>query len=166
MLAHAEVVAGKAEAVARAVPHLRPDVAFVVEAAWLHDIGIFLTNAPRIGCLGEHSYICHGYLGRALLEAEGLPRHALVAERHVGVGLSVDDIRSARFPLPEREMIPQTVEERIVCYADKFFSKDDDPRREKPIETVRATIARYGAGKLEAFEALHRIFGMEDGSRA
>ena len=58
----------------------------------LHDIGIFLTHAPQIGCHGDKPYICHGYLGRELLEKEGFPRHAIVCETHVGVGLTIADI--------------------------------------------------------------------------
>jgi len=53
---------------------------FIEEAALLHDIGIFNTNLPKIGCYGRHPYISHGYLGRELLENEGLAAHALVCE--------------------------------------------------------------------------------------
>ncbi len=60
----------------------------------LHDIGIFLTNAPHIGCYGDKPYICHGYLGREILDKEGLPGHAMVCERHVGAGLTVTDIET------------------------------------------------------------------------
>ncbi len=58
-----------------------------------------------------------------MLEAEGLPRHALVCERHTGAGLTVDDIISQRLPLPLRDMTPQTLEERLICYADKFYPR-------------------------------------------
>lgn len=59
---------------------------FVEEAAMLHDIGIIYCNAPKIFCNGTHQYIEHGYLGAELLRKEGLPKHALVAERHTGTG--------------------------------------------------------------------------------
>ena len=56
--------------------------------------GFFIQRPIVSGCYGDKDYICHGYLGRALLEKEGLPAHALVCERHVGVGLSISDIRA------------------------------------------------------------------------
>ncbi len=125
----------------------------------LHDIGIFFTNAPKIGCYGYKEYICHGYLGREVLEREGMPLHALVCERHVGVGITAEEIRSNRLPLPEREMVPVSVEEKIVCLADKFFSKTEhDLLHEKPIARVREMIAKYGEEKLRLFYEWLELF--------
>ena len=118
---HSRLVADKALACAR-VRGVDADLAFVEEAALLHDIGIFMCDAPDICCTGALPYICPGNEGRRILEAEGLPRHALVCERHTGAGLTVDDIVSQRLPLPLRDMTPRTVEERLICYADKFYS--------------------------------------------
>jgi uncharacterized protein len=156
---HAGMVAGKALEVAGRVGHLAPDLGFIEEAAILHDIGIFMIHAPHLGCHGDKPYICHGYLGRELLEKEGLKRHALVSERHVGTGLTVRDIRENSFPLPERDMIPQSIEEQIICFADKFYSKDSEPLKEKPVPVVRGFIARYGEDKLRIFDDWLRVFG-------
>jgi len=93
LIAHGEMVAKKATELAKKVKHLNPDLKFIKEAAILHDIGIFLTNAPQINCYGDKPYICHGYLGRELLEKEGLPKYALVCERHVGVGITIENIK-------------------------------------------------------------------------
>jgi hypothetical protein len=71
-------VSDKALAIARMHPELNLDTRFVEEAAMLHDIGIYLCNAPEIDCHGEAEYICHGYLGADILRREGLPKHALV----------------------------------------------------------------------------------------
>ncbi|MDO8746319.1 MAG: HDIG domain-containing protein, partial [Thermodesulfovibrionales bacterium] len=133
LVQHSRMVAKKAVEVAERVKHLNPDIKFIEEAAMLHDIGIFLTHAPQIGCHGDKPYICHGYLGRELLEKEGFPRHAIVCETHVGVGLTIADIEKNNFPLPRRDMMPKTLEEQIICFADNFFSKDNEPLREKPI---------------------------------
>jgi uncharacterized protein len=159
LLMHSEMVSKKAEEVAEKVRHLRPDTEFIHEAAMLHDIGIFLTNAPHLGCRGQKPYICHGYLGREILDAEGLPKHALVCERHVGVGLTVEDIKKKKFPLPERDMTPQSLEEIIVCFADKFFSKDNDPLKEKPVPKVREFISKFGEDKLRIFDGWLKMFG-------
>ena len=89
----------------------------------LHDIGIFYCNAPNIHCHGTHTYIEHGYLGAELLRNEGFPKHALVAERHTGTGITIEQIIREDLPIPERDYCPQSIEEKIVCYADKFYLK-------------------------------------------
>jgi uncharacterized protein len=153
LIAHSKAVARKALEVARQVPHLEPDLRFTEEAALLHDIGMIRTHAPGLGCHGDLPYICHGVEGRLILEAEGLPAHALVCERHVGAGLTVSDIRKNKFPIPRRDMRPLSVEEKIVCFADKFFSKLG-VIKEKPLREVRITISRYGEDKLRDFDSM------------
>ena len=59
-MVHAEKVTALALEMARRHPELEIDVLFVEEAAMLHDLGIFLTDAPRIFCCGSESYLCHG----------------------------------------------------------------------------------------------------------
>jgi len=159
LVEHGRAVAKKALDIAQRLAHLNPDMEFIEEAALLHDIGIFMTSAPEIGCYGDEDYICHGFLGRELLEKERLPVHALVCERHVGVGLSVHDVESLFPMLPRRDMQPVSIEEKIICYADKFFSKRLDALHiEKPLEAVRLVIKRYGAEKLEIFDEMNRLF--------
>ena len=92
LLTHSRSVADKALAMARNHPELNLDLAFVEEAAMLHDIGIFRTDADGIHCFGTYPYICHGYLGADLMRKEGFPRHALVCERHTGAGMSLQSI--------------------------------------------------------------------------
>ncbi len=163
LIAHSLKVAEKAVAVARHLARREPvDVRFVEEAALLHDIGVHLTDAPEIGCTGIHPYLMHGILGREILEREGLPRHALVCERHIGVGLSREEIISQSLPLPPRDMLPLTIEERIVTYADLFFSKSDHPAHpERPIELVRERMLRHGSDKLRRLDAWHARFAVD-----
>ena len=159
LLGHSRAVAQKAVATARKVAESTVDIAFVAEAALLHDIGIRFTAAPNLGCHGELPYLAHGYKGRELLEAEGWPRHALVCDRHIGVGISAKEIRAQRLPLPERDLIPLALEEEIVTYADLFFSKDPAERQtEKSPERVRAELLRFGADKVAIFDAWHQRF--------
>src|SRR4030043_1221573 len=102
---HSKMVTEKALEIAKKLKRLNPDLIFIQEAAMLHDIGVLFTNEPRIGCYGDKPYICHGYLGRELLENEGFPRHAPVCERHVGVGLTQKEIEEKNLPVPGRDMI-------------------------------------------------------------
>jgi uncharacterized protein len=160
LLRHGEQVARKALDVAVRMKAPATDLAFIESAALLHDIGIFLTDAPLLGCTGTWPYLCHGVLGRELLEKAGLPRHALVCERHVGVGLSREEIEKNRLPLPSRDMRPVSLEEQIVCFADKFFSKNGNGSGgEKSLSRIRAELAPFGADKVATFEAWARRFG-------
>lgn len=160
LLRHSEAVAALALSAARRVADAPVDLAFVEEAALLHDIGIFATDAAELGCYGHRPYLCHGLAGRRLLENEGLPRHALVCERHIGIGLSAEEITAQQLPLPAREMRPLSLEEKIVTYADLFFSKNmqEADRRRSP-EKVRRVLARYGEEKIAVFDAWHARFG-------
>lgn len=117
----------------------------------LHDIGIFLTDADGIYCFGDKPYICHGYLGADLLRAEGYPRHALVCERHTGAGLSLESIISQQLPIPHRQMLPESEEEQVICFADKFFSKTRLDQ-EKSIQKARKSLERYGVEGLVRFD--------------
>jgi uncharacterized protein len=159
---HSRLVARKALEIGERVRPLNPDMTFIEEAAMLHDIGIFFTNAPKLGCFGYKEYLCHGYLGRELLEGEGFPKHALVCERHVGMGITAEEVRNKRLPLPERDMAPLSIEEKIVCFADKFYSKSEhDLMHEKPLDEVRKIIAGYGTDKVTIFDAWVRLFSIE-----
>jgi uncharacterized protein len=160
LVEHSRMVARRSLEIADGVQHLRPDTVFIEEAAMLHDIGIFMTDEPAIDCHGDKPYICHGYMGRELLEREGLPRHALVCERHVGVGISIDDVDRLGLPIPRREMQPITIEEKIICFADKFYSKAGGKAgRERSADDVRRSAGKYGKQYIERFEEMLKIFG-------
>ena len=154
---HSRLVADKALQLAQAHPELELDLDFVYEAAMIHDIGVFLTDAPSIYCTGDQPYICHGVLGADIMRADGYPRHALVCERHTGTGLTVADIIAQNLPLPHRDMCPVSLEEKLVCFADKFYSKSN-PDREKPLDKVRKSVARYGEDSLRRFEEMAALF--------
>ncbi len=151
LLQHSRDVATKALEIADKHPELNLNKDFLYEAAMLHDIGIFLTDAPGIYCKGNEPYIAHGYLGADLLRQEGYPQHALVCERHTGAGLSLDDIINQKLPIPQREMLPVSLEEQLICFADKFFSKSH-PDHEKSVEKARKSISRYGEEGLRRFD--------------
>lgn len=156
---HGRLVAKKAAAAADRVAHLKPDLRFLNEAAMLHDIGMIFTDSPKIGCHGPHPYICHGVLGRELVERFELPQHALVCERHVGLGISREDIRRQQLPLPDRDMQPQRIEEQIICYADKFFSKNGrSAGKEKSIEEILRKLRKYGEEKVRRFQSWAALF--------
>ncbi|MDR0733515.1 MAG: HD domain-containing protein [Dysgonamonadaceae bacterium] len=157
LITHSMAVAEKAVSIADNHPEMNLNKNFIYEAAMLHDIGVFMTDAPDIYCFGKFPYICHGYLGADLLRQENLPFHALVCERHTGTGLSKQRIIANNLPLPHRDMLPVSLEEQIVCFADKFFSKTK-PDREKPVEKVRKSLTKHGADAVGKFDEWLRMF--------
>ncbi|MGC8864767.1 MAG: HD domain-containing protein [Bacteroidales bacterium] len=161
-MVHVEAVAHAARLILTHNAHLNLDPDKIEAMALLHDIGIVKVHAPEIGCNGEFPYICHGYLGREILEKEGLFEIAPICERHTGVGITIQDIDNQKLPLPRRDMIPLTAEERLICYADKFFSKSaQQPDQPKPLEKILKSLAKYGPDKPEKFMELAREFGYD-----
>ncbi len=144
--------------------HVPVDIDFVEEAAMLHDIGIIHTDASGIYCHGTEPYIRHGVLGRAMLDEIGLFRHALVCERHTGTGLTLNDIESRGLPLPHRDLLPQSIEEKIVCYADKFFSKSH-PDAPRSVEIARSKLMKFGEETVARFDEMFALFGEPDYSK-
>ena len=131
----------------------------IEDAAMLHDIGICRTYAPGIKCFGTEPYLMHGVIGARMLRDEGAPQWASdVAERHTGAGLTRADIVAAGMPDPGHDLLPRTKLERLVCYADKFFSKTRVGAPPKPLDRVRASIAKFGPEAATRFESLHTEF--------
>ena len=143
LLKHSRQVADRCLEIARRHRELPVDVQFMEEAAMLHDIGIFRCHAPSIFCEGSEPYIKHGPIGGDLLRAEGFPRHARVAERHTGTGLSGFE--------------PETLEEQIVCYADKFYSKSEPDHVRTVLETAQS-LEKFGHAGVEKFLMWAKLF--------
>lgn len=159
LLQHSQQVAAKAVTIARSMALGTTAVNFVREAALLHDIGILYTAVPQLDCQGTLPYLCHGIKGREILEAEGLPIHALVCERHIGVGLSAEEIDRQQLPLPVRDMLPISLEEQIITYADLFFSKNPTKLGlERSADKVRKSLARHGKDKVAVFDRWHERY--------
>lgn len=133
---------------------------FIEEACMLHDIGIVKTNSPEIGCYGELPYLRHLTAGRKILKKEGLPLHARVAANHVGVGgLSKETIKAEKLPLPHKDIICESIEEKIISYADLYYSKNPDNLwRKKSFEEIKVKLQKRPQ-QLELFEQWHELFG-------
>lgn len=176
LLFHSRQVAERALATCRKHPELGLDTQFVLEAAMLHDIGIRWCHAPSIFCRGDEHYLRHGYIGGQLLREEGFPLHARVCERHTGTGITqaptygnrLGDSPSAithrpdDFILPpdlvaQGFFVPETLEEQLVCYADKFFSKSH-PSRVLTIEQAAHDLERFGHEGVEKFISWAQMF--------
>lgn len=162
LLKHSEQVKDKAlELAARSSETL--DRQLVADGALLHDLGIGRCDAPKIDCRGTEPYITHGVIGAKMLRDYGaehgldLEKYARICERHTGSGLTAAEIRAQELPLPERDYLPETPEEALVCLADKFFSKSGD-MEEKPLKKIRRSLEKFGDATLARFDELCRRF--------
>lgn len=156
LIFHLRAVAQKSLEMAKKVKE-PVDMNFLEEAALLHDIGVSQVQFGKEKDPQKPAYIAHGYLGREILEKEGFPRHALVAERHVGSGLTKEEAKT--LGLPEREMLPLTIEEKIICVADKFYSKSHE--EEENIQEIRAEFKGYGGNALSRFDQYLKELNIE-----
>jgi uncharacterized protein (TIGR00295 family) len=84
----------------------------VIAGALLHDIG-----------RSRSQTVMHGVLGAEILEKEGVDKKVVeIVRRHVGAGISPEEAK--KLGLPDFDYIPRTLEERIVCFADKMVDAD------------------------------------------
>jgi len=162
------------------------DENLVIAGALLHDIGIGRTHAPGILCEGTMPYICHGTIGAEMLREVSASKQGLaelqdgvstqkvgladlqdevieslarICERHTGSGLSRQDILDQQLPIsPVRDLLPETMEEKLICLADKFFSKSGDPAKEKDFARVKASMMKFGTDSIERFNSLCETF--------
>ena len=137
------------------------DIDLTRAGALLHDVGVYRLYDPA-GNLDGRNYIRHGILGYELLQEEGLPEAICrFASHHTGVGLTRDDVVAQRLPLPPADYLAETGEERLVMYADKFHSKKTPPVL-LTAPAYAASVRRFGAEKVAAFQAMRTEFGEPD----
>ena len=151
LLVHSRQVADRSLKIAKTHPELRLDTEFLEEAAMLHDIGILRCDAPGIQCFGTEPYIRHGLIGGQMLRQEGWVRHAMVCERHTGTGLSHEQIERQHLPLPlDGHYEPEVLEEQVVCYADKFYSKTHLELERTVVEAAKS-LEKFGNAGVRKF---------------
>ena len=112
-MSHATDVANKALSIVHKHPELAVDVQFIEEAAMLHDIGIFKTHAPHIGCYGKYPYICHGYLGNELMISEGY--QMCIRDREDELGVKIFD--RTQLPVQPTEIGVQIISQARIALA-------------------------------------------------
>ncbi|MGQ9479468.1 MAG: HD domain-containing protein [Thermoproteota archaeon] len=121
------------------------DEQLVVAGALLHDIGRAVTHD-----------VSHGVIGGKIIRRRGLDeRLARIVERHVGGGLSIEE--AEKLGLGRLNLMPETLEEKIVCYADKLV---DGNRRVEFSETLKYFIEKLGPEHpaIKELENLHCFF--------
>jgi len=157
---HVTLVTRLAIKIARRQGLSSDSLTFIEEAGMLHDIGIAYTNSPELGCHGPHPYLMHLIEGRRVLLAEGLPKHARVAANHVGVGgLSAQQIVESGLPLPAEDILCESIEEKIISYADIWYSKKPKNLWKKKSYEELCKKLEKRPESLKLFKKWHKEFG-------
>lgn len=141
---HGLMVATLATEIANDIGLTPSQINFIYEASMIHDIGIFKTDAPSIECYGSEPYIRHGIVGETILSDLGYHKHARVCLRHTGCGLTKKQIQKQNLPLPLMDLIPETIEEQIICYADKYYGKSGDLTKRKSLDEIKSKTKKHG----------------------
>jgi uncharacterized protein len=128
------------------------DLDLVISGALLHDIG----TLPFLEARDMPGYIRHGVMGAEILDGEGLVREALIAKRHTGSGLTKEEIVENGWDLPHEDLLPLTLEEKLICYADKFSSKK--PGKVDTLQTIIREFESYGPEPLRRFMELKDMY--------
>jgi uncharacterized protein len=68
------------------------------------------------------------------------------------------EIEQQHLPLPCQDFYPETLEEKLICYADKFYSKSHLDRV-KTKEEAERSVAKFSQEGLERFKEWEKIFG-------
>ena len=111
VIQHCKAVSNLAVKIARKIKKKRAnvDVKLVKIGGLLHDIG-----------RAETHDINHGVIGANIARSFNLPIPIVrIVERHVLAGILAHE--AVKLGLPNRDFIPETLEEKIVSYADKLI---------------------------------------------
>ncbi len=107
---HSEKVADKAIEIARKIRKVQVDMNLIEIGALLHDIGRTKTHGFK-----------HALIGGKILKQRGFSNKlARICETHILGGLDKEDAK--KVGLPEKNYLPLTLEEKIICLADKHMA--------------------------------------------
>ncbi|PWV50178.1 MULTISPECIES: HD domain-containing protein [Nocardiopsis] len=137
------------------------DADLVRAGCLLHDVGVYRLMDEH-GRIDGSRYVSHGVLGHELLAEEGLPETLCrFCSHHTGVGVTRDDVRTQRLPIPVADYLAESPEEELVMYADKFHSKSRPPVF-LTADTYAAKVSRFGPEKELRFKDLVERYGEPD----
>jgi len=106
---HEQSVMRKARNMAHNITTVPVNMELVKIGALMHDIGRTKTHDMD-----------HGIVGGAILRDMGFSIElARIAEVHSMAGLTAAEAK--QFGLPAKDYLPETIEEKLVCLADKYF---------------------------------------------
>jgi uncharacterized protein len=127
VIAHCKAVAKLAVETAAACQKkgLKVDLELVEAGALLHDIGRSKTHSVN-----------HVVAGAEIAKAEGLPQPVVaIIKRHIGGGITAAE--AEKLGWPKSSYVPETLEEKIVSYADKLVETSERVPIELTVNKLR-----------------------------
>ena len=138
---HSEKVAEKAIEIAKKIKKVKVDIVLIEVGAILHDIGRTKTHDFK-----------HAQIGGKILRQRGFPEKlARICETHILGGLDKEDAKE--LGLLEKDFLPSTIEEKVICLADKYMAGTREVTIE---ERFRRWFQKYGRTSL-LLKSKHRI---------
>ncbi len=130
---HSLKVAEKALAIAEKITKMKINLDLIEIGALLHDIGRSKTHGFK-----------HALIGGKVLRERGFPEElARICETHILGGLDKEDAKAVG--LPEKDFLPNSIEEKIICLADKHMAGIREVSIE---ERFRRWFLKYGKTKI------------------
>jgi uncharacterized protein len=115
------------------------DFELVEIGALLHDIGRSVTHTVQ-----------HAVLGAKIAKSASLPDSVVsIIRRHVGGGITTSEAESLGWP--KDVYVPITIEEKVVCYADKLIENGE----QVPIDVTIRKLSKEM--KYEAAERVRKL---------
>ncbi len=104
---------------------LKIDIQLVEAGAMLHDLGRVKTHT-----------VDHAVIGGQIAQSIGLPDSVVrIIKRHVGAGITSEEADWLGWP--KDTYLPTTLEEKVVCYADKLIGQSKRTSIETEIERLQ-----------------------------
>ena len=118
---------------------IKINIELVLAGALLHDLG-----------RSKNHTVDHALVGAQIAQSVGLPESVInIIKRHVGAGITAEEAKYLGWP--KDSYIPQTLEEKVVSYADKLI----DQSKIIPIETEIERLENEN--KREAAERVRKL---------
>ena len=142
VIKHCIAVAELALEIAAANKNKNIDEELIFTGALLHDMGRARSHGVE-----------HGFLGGEMAKASGLDdRLVRIIQRHVGAGITAEEAK--QLGLPPISLMPETMEEKIIAYADSLIEGTRRTSIEYAISNLRKKLgARHPA--VERLKKLH-----------
>ncbi|MEM2341640.1 MAG: TIGR00295 family protein [Candidatus Bathyarchaeia archaeon] len=144
VIKHCEAVAKLAVQIAKECVKngIKVDIQLVYIGAILHDIGRSKTHKVH-----------HAIVGAEIARSMGLPEQVIsIIERHVGGGITSEE--ATKLGWPKKNYVPETIEEKIVCYADKLIEGSRVVSIEETIERFKKELGTDHPS-IERIKSLH-----------
>lgn len=134
------------------------DKELISRGALVHDIGVTKVVDGR--------NITHGEIGYHWLINNNYPKSwANFCLTHIGVGLNAEEIKNTKLN-QSLDHMPQSLEEKIVAYADNFTSKGSRKLYWNEVSVMDLKIKSYGENQFRRWQEWKEEFGIPEGKRA